>query len=98
MYIIHLKSSIINPIFLKAFIESETGQNQLRSLCSGSALPTISPESLKKMIIPLPDIKIQDKIADKYMEKLDEIKRLKMQLISANKERLTIFENYMMED
>lgn len=98
MYIIRLKTSIINPIFLKAFIESEAGQNQLRSLCSGSALPTISPESLKKMIIPLPDIKIQDRIAAKYSEKLDEIKKLRIQLKAANEERLKMYQDYIGED
>lgn len=95
MYIIRLKTSIINPVFLKAFIESESGQNQLRSLCSGSALPTISPDSLKKMVIPLPDIKIQDEISDIYSEKLDEIKKLKKKLKTANEERLNVYKEYI---
>lgn len=89
MYIIKLNEKI-NPIFLKAFIESEVGQVQLRNLCSGSALPTISPDSIKKIIIPLPDLETQNAIAQQYLAKLDEIKVLKDKLRKANEERLTI--------
>jgi len=89
MYIIRLNDKI-NPIFLKAFIESEVGQTQLRSLCTGTALPTISADSVRKVIIPLPDSDIQNSIADQYIKKLEEIKQLKEKLNRANEERKCI--------
>lgn len=94
MYIIHLKTEVINPIFLKAFFESNLGQEQLHSLCSGSTLPTISVESLKKIIIPLPDMDIQDRVAEKYTENLKEIKLLKERLNVINDKQHTLFDNY----
>lgn len=94
MYIIKLNKKI-NPIFLKAFIESEVGQVQLRNLCSGTALPTISADSVKKIIIPLPDLDTQNHIAQQYTEKLNEIKELKEKLRNANEERLNVCNNYI---
>ena len=47
------------------------------------------------MVIPLPDIKIQDEIADIYSEKLDEIKKLKKKLKTANEERLNVYKEYI---
>lgn len=89
MYIIKLNDKI-NPIFLKAFIESEEGQSQLRNLCSGTALPTISADSIKKIIIPLPDLDTQNSIAQQYLATLYEIATLKDRLRIANEERLNI--------
>lgn len=89
MYIIKLDDQI-NPIFLKAFIESEEGQTQLRNLCVGTTLPTISANSVKEIIIPLPDIDTQNTIAKQYSETLDEIKSLKEKLRKANEDRMRI--------
>ena len=89
MYIIKLDDQI-NPIFLKAFIESEEGQTQLRNLCVGTTLPTISANSIKDLIIPLPDIDTQNTIAKQYSETLDEIKSLKEKLRKANEDRMRI--------
>ena len=89
MYIIKLYDKI-NPIFLKAFIESEEGQTQLRNLCVGTTLPTISANSIKEIIIPLPDMDTQNTIAHKYLSTLDEITILKDKLWKANKERMNI--------
>jgi len=90
MYIIKLDDQI-NPIFLKAFIESEEGQTQLRNLCVGTTLPTISANSVKDVIIPLPDMDTQNAIAQKYSATLDEIKMLKEKLMKANEERMNIY-------
>ncbi|MGB4093567.1 MAG: N-6 DNA methylase [Ruminococcus flavefaciens] len=89
MYIIKLDDQI-NPIFLKAFIESEEGQTQLRNLCVGTTLLTISANSVKDVIIPLPDMDTQNVIAEKYSATLDEIKDLKEKLRKANEERMKI--------
>lgn len=89
MYIIKLDDQI-NPIFLKAFIESEEGQTQLRNLCVGTTLPTISANSVKEVIIPLLDMDTQNTVAEKYSATLDEIKSLKEKLRKANEDRMKI--------
>lgn len=94
MYIIHLDYNKINPYFLKAFFDSETGQTILRNNCTGSLLLTISIEELKNLVIPLPDINKQNQIANIYRGKLEEIKFLREKLLKSNNERLKIYDDF----
>lgn len=43
-------------------------------------MPTISIEKLKRMQIPLPEMKIQNKIADEYEDSIAKISMLKKEL------------------
>lgn len=94
MYIIHLDYNKINPYFLKAFFDSETGQTILKNNCTGSALLTISAKELENLVIPIPDGDKQKQIATIYIGKLEEVKFLKEKLLKANNERLKIYDDF----
>ena len=55
-------------------------------------MPNIPVDGLKKIIIPCPEKDIQNKIAKKYLAKIDEIKVLKYKLSQAIAEMETIYE------
>lgn len=59
-------NSRINPIYLKAFLDSEEGQKALKSVQKGNVITTINPSSLANIDIPLIDISKQNEIATRY--------------------------------
>lgn len=73
LFIIELDESKVNPYYLQAFFASETGQLSLKSICTGSILPTISLSKLNELIIPMPPLEEQKIIADKYSASMDEL-------------------------
>lgn len=91
LYIIELDQERINPLYLKAFLESEVGINLLKSITVGVAIPNLGVVNLKKMIIPVPPMEQQNLVAEKYLAQLDEIKILKIKLDKAIKRLGEIF-------
>lgn len=91
LYIIELDQERINPLFLKAFLESEVGINLLKSITVGVAIPNLGVANLKKMLIPLPPMEQQEVIAEKYLIQLEEIKVLRIKLDKAIKRLGEIF-------
>jgi len=72
--------SKINPVYLKMFFESETGNKILSSIQTGTVILSINPSQLKKIDISLLDMKRQEELARKYMAKLDSIQVTKLKL------------------
>lgn len=99
IYIIKLDTELANPHYIKMLFESELGEKLLQNISVGTVMSTISVNNLKKLIIPLPDIKIQNKIVDNYITMQNEIAEL-YDKINQKKEELkqyltnTISENY----
>ena len=60
----------INPTYLKIYLDSQDGQCALKQIQKGVVILTISPKSLANLLVPVPDIKIQNSKADKYNELL----------------------------
>lgn len=83
LYVIELDEDKINPYFLEAYLESENGKASLSRVAVGATLLNLPVEGLKKITIPLPDLKSQKIIADKYYAKINEIKELKHRLEKA---------------
>ena len=83
LYIIELDKNKIDPYYLKAFLDSDSGTASIKQICFGAVVPNIPVEALKKMVIPLPSMDQQKKIADEYVKALDDIKKLRSQLRNA---------------
>lgn len=83
MYVLEVDEDRINPYYLKAFFESEIGRSMLSKANTGSVIPIISVDVLKNLVIPVPDIEVQNKIAIRYKAALDEVKITKLQLSRA---------------
>jgi len=60
----------INPTYLKIYLDSQDGQCALKQIQKGVVILTISPKSLANLLVPVPDINVQDSKADKYNELL----------------------------
>lgn len=92
LYIIELDEEKVDPYYLKAFFESDTGIAILKSITVGATIPNIGVDKLKKIIIPLPELKKQRVIADKYRATLDEIELYRLKLNKATNHLSHIFD------
>lgn len=61
----------INPYYLKAFIDSESGDMAIKSIQTGTSIITINANSLKDMKISLLSMAEQEAIGNEYKKNLD---------------------------
>lgn len=92
LYIIELDEGKTNPYYIKSFLESEYGNVALKEITVGATIPNIGVDKLKKIVIPLPSIEEQNRIAQKYKETLDEIEILKSKLEETTQKLSKIFD------
>lgn len=90
MLIIRPNRKKLNPVYLKMFLESKIGQASLKQIQKGVTIVTINAKDLSMMEIPLIDLALQDKKAEKYINRLStiigyrkEIERLEQQIVNA---------------
>ena len=80
LYIIELDEQRANPYYVKEFFDSEQGIAALKSITVGATIPNIGVDKLKKLLIPVPSMEEQLRIAREYQATQDEIAMLKLRL------------------
>ena len=73
---------IINPLFLKMFLDSNKGHDILKSIQKGQYIPTITASALKSIFVSCPPLETQNDAARKYKSKLSMYSALKKELES----------------
>ena len=68
---IRVDSEIINPYYLKAFLDSEKGDMAIKSIQTGTSIITINANGLKDMKISLLSMAEQEAIGNAYKKNLD---------------------------
>ncbi|SEL40209.1 type I restriction enzyme M protein [Ruminococcus sp. YRD2003] len=91
LYIIEIDESKTDPFYLKAYLDSQQGQAQLRSILVGTAILNLPIEALKGLMIPMCSMTEQKRISEKYIKKQQEIIKLQEQLEKAEKELTEFF-------
>jgi type I restriction enzyme M protein len=61
---LHIKKNILLPKYLKYYFDSDNYWDQVKELTTGSVQPQFNAPSLRKIKVPLPEIKEQKKIID----------------------------------
>ena len=79
MIIVRPDIKLLNPTYLKIFLDSEQGQNALKSIQKGTIIVTINSKELSTVLIPVIDINKQIEKAQKYNEKLSTLYALKQE-------------------
>ena len=92
LIVIRLNKNKMLPMYLKAFLESETGQIILNLSKTGIAIPSIIPSSLMKIVVKCPSIQEQEKFVDKYMMKYELYKVTKEKMNEYLKELKTLID------
>lgn len=85
MFIIRVNKNIMNPLFLKAFLESDKGQTVLKSIQKGAKIPIITRRDLMNIEISCPDINTQNEFCETYISNINEYKDLKTKINNIQK-------------
>lgn len=83
MYILRVDTQKINPAYLKIYLESTQGNNQLKKTLTGMTIPIIRMELLKETMIPVPDKIEQQRIEKQYYVLTEEINTLEKKKLEA---------------
>lgn len=84
--VIRLKKHKIMPHYLKSFLDSQTGQQLLQSIQTGTAIVSISPSQLEEMTISILDMTQQECIDQIYRARQAEIRHIRRKLLSLETE------------
>lgn len=98
LYVIRVDDSKIHPVFFKMLLESANAKIIFESFASGAVLSSISSDFLNKLLIPLPSLEIQEKLAEKYLKLEEEKNLLSKRIDYLEKEKNSIVENFNMEE
>ena len=79
LIVIELYEDLANPYYILALLQSDYGEKLLYSISSGNLTLTLSLNKIKNIVIPLPSKEKQDKIAQEYKIKLEELEECKKQ-------------------
>ncbi|WP_148629639.1 N-6 DNA methylase [Bacillus sp. E214] len=85
--------SVVLPEYLEVILNSEYLNNQLLYMSTGSVMPSISLQNLKKLLIPLPSIKSQEYIVNELRKLKEKVKFAKQQLQDAEKHYKSVVKN-----
>lgn len=92
LYVIELDESKVDPYYLKAYLESSDGQARFKNIAAGTTVLSVGVKDLKAMIVPLPSMDEQKRIADRYLAAMEEVLRLRSQLQDATDRMKRVFE------
>lgn len=94
LYIVKLNKKIMNPYYLQAFFNSEKGKKIISRQYIGNMLKIISIESLNDIMVENNDMIIQEKVAKKQMEYINEVYELRRKISDLkNKEKKVFLED-----
>ena len=83
LYIISLDETLVDPYYVKAYLESEQGSKQLKNIAVGTSMPNIGIAQLGTIIIPVPPMSEQKQLVEEYKTVLNKISDLRSQLAEA---------------
>ncbi len=94
LYVITVDETKVDPYYLKAYLDSTEGQNRFKNMSVGTQVLSVSVKDLKSMLIPVPTMQEQKRIADAYKEAFNDVQRLKQELKVATERMNRVFEEY----
>ena len=92
--VIEVDEEKLNPWYLVAFLTTDIGLKILKKAYIASLHSSLSIKKLEDTIIPILSIEEQNKIAQRYFEKINEIKEIKKDLNGKIQITKEIFKKY----
>lgn len=98
MYILRPKPEVMLPEYLRAYFESEEGQQQLRSIARGDkTISVLEVKELKNMMIPCPELNEQSAFIEKLQKLEAEEKLLEEKLSELRNHKESLFKELLSE-
>ncbi len=77
LIVIRCNEEVLDPTFLKIFLDSKIGVESLRRIQTGGRVLSLNPRKMLEIIVPTPSISRQLMISSSYKYKLQNIKEVK---------------------
>lgn len=97
LYAIRLNTDLIDPYFVKAYLESPTGQALLSRISCGVGMPVIPMRDLKEITIPVPPMSKQKAVSNLYKARLAEVSYLRREIERASNALNTVYTDAIKE-
>jgi restriction endonuclease S subunit len=85
-------SSLVLPEYLAIFLRSSLVVNQTKHLMTGNTLPRLQTEDVKKLLVPVPPLHIQQQIVNVYNAALSQRKKK----LNESKSKLASIDQYLL--
>lgn len=76
LFLIRLRNNKANNHYIYHYLQTKSGDAQIRSKLKGAATQTITKESVRSLLIPLPSMKTQQEVVEKIKDIEPEISNL----------------------
>ena len=77
---VDLDTTIIRPKYLETLLRSQIGQTQFFQKNSGGVVPEISQSALRSIVVVVPPLDIQERIADEVVSRQSEAAKLRQEV------------------
>ena len=91
LFIIELDTEKVNPYYVKAYLESPQGVEQLKRIAVGASIPNIGIAQLNTVEIPLIPLEEQEKMVGYYRSLLSKIKNLRAEVEKIDNQLKSVF-------
>lgn len=98
MVALRADETVIYPPFLFAALRSKSVQHQIRNLDVSGVIPHLKKSDFDKLMLPFPDIKIQNEIGDIYLDFCKKIDLLHRQNKTLEQISETLFRQWFVEE
>lgn len=95
LYIISVKKDLVDPLWLKAYLESESGQRAIESISVGATIPTVTIPDLMKIRIPMSCSDVRNELVTLYKERQTRVAELSKALELAREELFSAYDDVM---
>lgn len=72
--VLRVDTNILNPRFLKMYLESNEGKELIKSIQKGNVILTINIKDLGELEIPCIDMNVQNQLVNRYENKINVLK------------------------
>lgn len=93
--VVRCKTQLLNPVYLKMFLDSNIGIKLLASIQTGTTIISINPTALGTIDIACPPIEKQQELANKYLSTLDMLKLERKKIEKLENKLATMFDDIM---
>lgn len=92
LYILDINSEVLNPAYVRCFLNSNMGQRELAKYATGSATPVINISDLQKIEVPVFEESKQEELNQRCEEIVADLERCYRQIRNNNDEVNGLFE------
>lgn len=95
---IRVNKTVLDPYYLKTFLDSTMGKQALSSIQTGTSIKTITPKNLERMIVSALPMDYQEALSNAYRERQKEVKKILNRYVQLMDEMENLYDDEIVID